>query len=68
MTKPIDGVTQFGSTEQTIALAKALYKSPENRHALRKWLNIFETEIKYSNEDFDRKSGLAADLADMIRN
>jgi hypothetical protein len=58
---------EHGYSAQTWALASALYRSDSERTALRRWLDIMESPIKYSNEDFDRKQGLASELADIIR-
>jgi hypothetical protein len=60
------GLTQCGSTEQTIAISYAL-QDKENRDALRKWLDCLDEPIRYSNEDFDRRQGIAADLAGFAR-
>lgn len=61
------GINEYGSTIQTVLLARQLYRSDEARTALRKALNSFDEQFTYSNQDFDMKSGLAATLADMIR-
>jgi hypothetical protein len=65
--KKIEGLFEHGYSAQTFRLADQLHRDEEARQLLRKWLDCFDTPIRYSNEDFDRKQGLASDLADIIR-
>jgi len=61
------GIEECGSTVQTILLAHQLQRSDEARTTMRRWLNALEADYTYSNQDFDRRSAFAAELADMIR-
>jgi hypothetical protein len=63
----IKGLTEVGSTAQTIALADELYRNEDARKLLRAILDNFEDEQTYSGEDGDRKHYCSISLANIIR-
>ena len=63
----IHGLTAQGSTRQTIALARELYKNKEARDQLRSLLDLLEKPQTYSGQDGDNRQHVAAALADMMR-
>ena len=63
----IHGLTAQGSTRQTIALARELYKNREARNKLRDLLDLFEKPQTYSGQDGDNRQHMAHALAGMMR-
>ena len=60
------GLTKYGATKQTIAMARAIQKSPQAQAELIRMLTSLNV-YNYSNEDGDRRSALAAVFANLAR-
>jgi hypothetical protein len=54
MARKIDLTANEAVGNITQALARHYTKGPEARAELRKWLDLVETPITYSNQDIDR--------------
>ena len=65
-----EGFTEFGSTAQSIAMARALesYRhGADRRETLRSLLDALEVPEPYTNARGDQRARLACFLADMAR-
>lgn len=63
----IIGLSQFGSSAQTIALADVLSNDTSARNTVRSLLKQLEEPTRYSNQDGDRRAHVATMLAHIIR-
>ena len=61
------GLTECGSTEQTILMSRELYKSAEARNELRRLLDEVENHVFYSGVEGDIRSAISATLANIAR-
>ena len=61
------GLTDYGSTAQTIAIAKAAHYDKKMRHDIISALKAMDDSVTYTDQDFDRRQHLAAVLADAAR-
>lgn len=68
MAKTIDGLGEFGATQQTLAIARVLKRSAAERDALLNAIQKLGEPISYSNQDFDRQQHVAHLLANIARN